>query len=675
MSPPPGPRSSFFAELQRRHVVRVAAMYGVAAWIIIEVTATTFPLLHLPEWWASVVVMLALLGFPVTVVLAWIFDLTPEGIRRTDAVGQPPIPIRMAGIRGAVVFIFPVILLLTIASWFGAGSDPARVAVASDTAKSIAVLPFANLSADPENAYFASGIHDEILTQLSRVAGLRVLSRTSVLGYAGSARRISDIAEELGVATVLEGSVQRDQSRVRVNVQLVNARTNEQIWSETYDRELTDVFVIQSEIAEKIAAALQVRLTERQRAQLAQAPTKDAEAYTFYLRAQDYYRRPDAEQGNLENAVLLYEEAIRRDPGFALAHAKLADAHGALYWFGYDPRPERLGWQMRAAEAAHRLAPDLPEAHEALGMYYYRARDYERALAEFETARAGLPGDPYLAARLGYVYRRQGRWPEAIQELETAASLNPRDADLHRDVAQTYHASARFAEADAAYRRSVALAPDYFRAAIRRGQLFIDWRGTSDTLRGSLGSLPRGRESEPSVAYARWYLAMLDRDFAGAARTIAEQPNAVLSSQEYYLPRPLLVGLAHARAGDRARALPALDSARLVLEAAVREVPSDHRRHLAFGRALAELGRREEAVAAGRHGLELLPVSRDAFQGPVIALDLAEIHLRTGDPDAALDLLESLPHTGFVTGHRLRLDPRWDALRDHPRFQRLQRSR
>lgn len=671
-------RGTLFNELRRRHVFRVVAMYGVAAWVVIQVTATTFPLLNIADRWASLVLMLCLAGFPVTVLLAWVFDLTPQGVQRTDDLEHRPIALPPVLPSWRAASLLAAALLLTtagVAWWAGSTSGAVSGPVAAvSLPKSIAVLPFENLSSDAENAYFAGGMHDELLTQLSRVAELKVISRGSVLGYANTAKTPREIAEELEVATLLEGSVQREGSRVRVTVRLVDAGTGGYLWSESYDRDLTDVLAIQSEVAEEIVAALQVNLTASERERLARAPTADAEAYTFYLQAQEYYRRPDAQRGNLENAVRLYEEAVRLDPGFALAFAKLADAHGALYWFGYDPTPERLQMQLASVQEALRLAPDLPEAHQAMGTYHYRARNYEAALASFEVARVGLPSDAYLAARTAYVYRRQGRWAEAVEQLETAVDLNPRDADLHRDLAQTYHAGARFSDADQAYRRALALTPDYFRSAIRRGHVILDWRGTTDTLRASLAALPTVRHAEATVGFARWYLAMVERDFDEAARIIAAHPEALFSSQEYFLPRSFLLGQAYARAGDpRARA--AFDSARVTLEAAVREVPTDNRRHLALGRVYAELGMNEQAVASGRLGMDLLGVDEDAFQGPVLALDLAEIYGRVGQADEAIALLESLPETGFVSGRRLRLDPRWDPLRADPRFERLVRER
>ena len=383
----------FLVELKRRKVYRVAVAYIVVAWVLIQVATQVLPFYEIPNWAVRLVITALVLGFPIAVILAWAYDITPSGIKRTE------------------------------------DAAPAGVAPAGRVPeKSIAVLPFENLSDDRENTFFADGVHDDILSSLAKIADLKVISRTSVQQYRTGARNLREIGEALGVAHVLEGTVRRAGNRVRVNAQLINARTDAHIWAETFDRELTDLFAIQTELAERIVKALQANLSPREMAGLQMPPTRDLEAYDLYVRARDLFRWSGIgdPHENGEKALPLLDQALARDPSFALAHYLASRIHGELFWFGYDKSWERLAKAKAAAETALRLQPDLGEGHLALAFYhYYSSRDYEAAIRELTLAQRSLPNESDVASALGVIERRRGRWEESILHLERARQLDP----------------------------------------------------------------------------------------------------------------------------------------------------------------------------------------------------------------------------------------------------------
>src|SRR5256884_3594371 len=409
--------SGFFEELRRRKVYRVAAAYIVAAGFIIQIASSTFPAWELPNWSLRLVVALLLIGFPIALILAWAYDVTPQGVRATPTTSAPGTHRR----RNLTMLIATGVVVSAAAGFFLLPRVSAR-----KIDKSIAVLPFENLSDEKENAYFADGMQDDILTNLSKIGDLKVISRTSVMSYRGSgARSAREIGKTLGVAALLEGSVRRIGNRVRVNVQLINADNDEHIWAEDYDRDLTDVFAIQTDLAQKISAILQAKLSPNEKARLDRRPTQDPNAYLLFIQGHDYANRPDMFSDTSLKAERLFEQATKLDPNFAAAFAGLSMVESWMY-HSFDPLPVRREKARDAANEALRLQPDLPEAHLALGFsYYYGDRDYERALAEFEIAKRGLPNEAQAYMAIGAIQRRQGRWAESTANLEKAAELDP----------------------------------------------------------------------------------------------------------------------------------------------------------------------------------------------------------------------------------------------------------
>ena len=426
--------TGFFEEVKRRKVYRVAAAYIIAAGGIIQLASATFPAWELPNWALRLVILLLLVGFPIALILAWAFDITPQGIRTTPDTVSP----RTRRRRNVIALVAAGAIMSTAAGFFLLP----RVA-AHKLDKSIAVLPFENLSDEKENAYFADGIQDDVLTNLSKISDLRVISRTSVMQYRGRPTNLRDIGKALGVSNILEGSVRRSGNKVRVNVQLIDANTDEHIWANDYDRDVTDVFAIQSDLAQSIAQALRAELSPGEKSQMTRKPTENGEAYLAFVQAHNLSCEIENHE-KLKQGEQLYQRAIDLDPNFALALARYSQLESWLVHDG-DRSAERRNKARSLAEQALQLQPDLPEAHLALGLsYYYGDNDYDAALREFEIAQRGLPNESEVYLAIGAIQRRQGKWAESTANLEKAASLNPKDTWPLQNLAFNYQMQRNF---------------------------------------------------------------------------------------------------------------------------------------------------------------------------------------------------------------------------------------
>ena len=593
------------------------------------------------------------------------------------AVSTPTSVTRLAHrvwLRPALVGFALVVVVgaaLVVGRWIG----PSPAGEPEHPRTAIAVLPFQNLSAEGPHAYFAGGLHDELLTQLAKVAALKVISRTSVMTYAGSPKTLKEIADELAVGTIVEGSVQVVGDRLRVNVQLIDATTDEHLWAESYDRTLDDAFAIQSEIAEQVVAAVGATLGWAEQEALAEAPTANAEAYQLYLQGQEYFRRPGYLRQNLEIAQQLYERALVLDSSFALAHAALSQVHGYMSWFAYDPSPERLVRQRAAAEIALRLAPELPQAHIAMGLvHYFGRRDWQAALAEYRIALQGLPNDAWLRAMIGYTHRRLGNWDQVLAAFAKATELDPRNAGLFNDLGGgTLNLVRRYPEAVEALTHALVLAPDLRVAAVLKGLVYVSWTGELDTLRAVLDGMPPDADLGAGGTAAVWRarLFLWDRK-PDSLLALLRGTGVVLGGQRFLEPTALYAGWGHELRGDATAARAAFDSALVLLDSIGTVLPEDWRVHAARGLALAGLGRRPEALREARWLQQSVVYREDAYAGASVALERARILAQSGESDAALDEIEQLlAGPGLLSVHRLRLHPRWDPLRSHPRFQRL----
>jgi TolB-like protein/Tfp pilus assembly protein PilF len=659
--------TGFFEEVKRRKVYRVAVAYIIVAGGVIQLASAAFPAWELPNWALRLVIVLLLIGFPIALILAWAFDVTSEGIRSTPSVAAP----RTHRRRNIIMLVATGVMASAIAGFFLLP----RVSSARKIDKSIAVLPFENLSDDKENAYFADGIQDDVLTNLSKIGDLKVISRTSVMPYRGKTSNVREIGKALGVATILEGSVRRIGNRVRVNVQLINAENDEHMWAEDYDRDLTDVFAIQTDLAQKIANELRAKLSQSERQQIERKPTENGEAYLAFVQAHNLQNAyEDFEK--LKQSEQLYERAITLDPNFALAFARYSQLESWILR-NFDRTPERREKSRSLAERALQLEPDLPEAHLARGFsYYYGDDNYDAALEEFEIAQRGLPNesDGYLA--IGAIQRRQGKWAASTANLEKAASLNPKDVWPLQNLVFNYQMLRNFDAANKAIDRALALNPTAFAPLEIKSRLAIAEKGdfsVAEKAFEALKSVPMTGEQRLKAAGGRADVFFLERKYKEGLQEAEKLPDDLLTSlpgalcNKYYL-----IGFARKCLHDEAGARAAFLKAKSAAEEQLKKSPDSADAHILLAKLLACLGEKDAAVSEAQRATELLPESKDAFGGPEISEGMAQVHATLGDNARAIEILDGLlsrPSTVTVQG--LKVNPLWDPLRNDPQFQAL----
>jgi TolB-like protein/class 3 adenylate cyclase/Tfp pilus assembly protein PilF len=544
--------------------------------------------------------------------------------------------------------------------------------------KSIAVLPFENLSDDKQNSYFTDGVQDEILANLARVADLKVISRTSVMLYkSGNPRNLREIGQQLGVAHVLEGSVQRSANRVRLTAQLVDARTDAHLWAETYDRDLADVFAIQSEIAKTIADHLQARLSPTEKIAIEQRPTSDLAAFELYSRAVvliDAVPLSQSPNENFPQAVTLLGQAIERDPAFALAYYQLAHAHDLLY--SLDHVPARLAAAEAAIQSLIRLRPNSGEEHLARAKHYYIVyRNYDHAREELKLAQKSLPNDPLPFLLAGFIDRRQSRWDESNKNLLRAIELDPqnRATTALQQIALSYECLRRYADAEKALDRVVALVPKNPAMRTSRTEIELHWHADPRPLISMIRAILAEDSREAGIIAGSWLqVSLCQRDFDGAERALAALPIDGCNQETIPFPRSWCEGVVARMRGDSTGARAAFANARNEMAKLLREQPAYAEALCALGMADAVLGNKEDAIREGRRAVELLPVTKDSIGGSLLVQYLALIYAWTGETDLALEQLNvatKLP--GYLSYGQLRLHPYWDPLRGDPRFQKI----
>jgi TolB-like protein/class 3 adenylate cyclase/Tfp pilus assembly protein PilF len=544
--------------------------------------------------------------------------------------------------------------------------------------KSIAVLPFQNLSDEKANAFFADGVHDEILTDLAKVADLKVISRTSVMQYKDAAtRNLREIAQQLGVAHVLEGTVQRAGGKVRVSAQLIDARTDAHEWAEKYDRPIGDVFTIQSEIAKTIADQLRAQISPREKAAMSQAATTNLAANQLYVQAKELEASgsldPNGKQKLLEAARLL-DEAVTLDPRFLGAYCLLSEVHLFLYFEGFDHTPARRELANTAIQNASQLQPDAGDVHLALARYAYRGfRDYDRARAQLDLARSTLPNNPEIYLLTGFIDRRQGRWTEAVHNFDRAVELDPRNLQLLQFAAHTYQGLRRYSDSSRLCERALNISPGYYVARLLLAEnLFVeraDLRQPRVLLSGILAE-------ERGAAEKMFSYALAERDRVAVTRALATfPPEGVRDPSDFLMPREWYEGLAARTFGDAATAKAAFTAAAAIVGEMVRDQPDYAAAWSALGLIHGNIERKEEAVSEGRRACELLPLSLDAWRAPILITNLAMIYVWIGDKDKAIEqLVIAAQVPNGVHYGELKLDPQWDPLRADPRFEKIAAS-
>ena len=674
--------SNFFAELKRRNVYKVAVAYAVASWLLIQVATQVFPFFEIPNWAVRLVVIILTIGFPIALILSWAFEITPEGIKRESEVeGDKSITHHTGRKIVALTIVLAAVAagLLAYQLW-----GPKRLATTQQNTpignsgpvseKSIAVLPFENLSDDKSNAYFTEGIQDEILTRLSKIAALKVISRTSTQKYKSAPDNLRDVGKQLGVAHVVEGSVQKIANAVHVNVQLIRAATDEHLWGESYNRKLDDVFGVEGEVASAIADQLNAKLSGNEQKAVTEKPTQNAAAYDAYLRALAIEHNSYNYEA-YSQAEHVYAYAVQLDPNFALAWARLGMIRSFLYFNAIDLARNNAGAVKEAADRAMKLAPEIGEAWIAQGSYRYRVlRDFQGAVEAYQEAQKRLPNSSLVYEYLGFVQRRLGRWSEAEANYKKAIELDPRDIQLLNSVGNEFYAYLRrFDDALAVVDRAIQLAPDDEVGHAGKAGLF-QASGRLEEAGRELARVPPDLTNDWIIG-TRLVQAFYERQFDEAIKIAERKINSVPPGQELdAFQKSFLVELGQCQEWSGQK-----DQARHTFERALHEIlptptsvviPDANGTPSTLAFAYAGLNEKEKALAQANRAIAAY--NDDAVSKPQAEITLAQIEAQFGDHDAAIAVL---PHLLEVPAGLniadLKLNPLWDPLRKDPRFQKL----
>src|SRR6059058_4566068 len=675
---------NFFVELKRRNVIRMAGLYLVGAWLVVQVAGTVLPMFGAPEWLPRTIVVLLAIGFVPAVIFSWVFELTPEGLKRDEDVAPEQSITPQTGRRMDRMIIVVLVLAL---GYFGFDKfvlTPRREAalVASAVpnesksvinAKSIAVLPFENLSSDKENAYFAEGIQDEILTRLSKIADLKVISRTSTQNYKSAPKNLPEIAKQLGVAHILEGSVQKSADAVRVNVQLIKAANDSHLWSDTFDRKLNDIFSVESEVSKTIAEHLRAKLTGQEEQIIAAKPTDNPQAYDAYLRGLAYTLKTGSTPANSLGAQKYLKEAVRLDPKFALGWALLSsvDASGYLTQ-SLQPTFALREEARKAAETALTLQPNLGEAVLAKGLYHYAClKDYDTAVRYFEQARQFLPNSSRIPYSLAYVTRRQGQWDQSESYFNEAERLDPRNVSLLTQHALSYKDRRLFPEAWRKLGQIVNITPDDVDTIVEKA-VIAQAEGDLPQASALLASVQPAAD-DTNALETQAYQSILERRPAQITSRLKEllaKPDPTLG---FYIGElRFWLGWTQDVVGDHDSAKESWREARSELESFLKEQPENHILLGDLALTNMSLGDKATALKLSERGMTVNPIEKDAVTGPASIEFFARVAAQAGEADraiAALQRLLSIPYSGPLgpgaplTPALLRLDPMFDPLR------------
>ena len=676
--------TNFFGELKRRNVIRATILYLGAVWALAQGISQLGPSVGAPEWATRWFLVAAGIGFPFWIAFSWFYEFTPEGLKRESEIDPAESITRHTGrkLDFAIIGVLAIAVVLLLTDRFVLRHGVNETTAVQIAEKSIAVLPFENLSSDKENAYFTDGVQDEILADLAKIADLKVISRTSVMQYrSGLARNLREIAQQLGVANVVEGSVQRSGNRVRVNAQLIDTRNDAHLWAQTYDRDLADVFAIQSEIAKAIADQLQAKLSPNEKKAIDRPPTNDVVAFDLCARAKNLIVTSSSSglnKADLLHAIELLNDAVARDPSFFDAYCQMADAHGQLYQAGLDHTPARLELSEAAVAAAARLRPDAGEMHLARARNFYQGhRDYDAALAELDLARQTLPNDARIYQLMGFIQRRQkGRYEESTRTLEHAIDLDPRNVlTLNQIATFNYTRLGRYSDAKSAWERLLAITPDDVTAQVGRDRVDLDWKAETQPLHQTIDLI---RATNPpalqSIADIWLLCALAERDAASATNALiaAGDKPINLSSEDVFFSRAFAETIIAQMKHDDAAAQTAFKAARVEQEKIVQADPNYGPAVCVLGLIDAGLGRKEEAIRQGRRGIELLPVEKDLPHGMDLIKYLAMIAAWVGDKDLACEQLAiALSGPSSLTYGELKLMPWWDPVRGDLHFEKI----
>jgi TolB-like protein/predicted Zn-dependent protease len=670
--------TSFLTELKRRNVIRMAGLYLVGAWLLVQVSSTVLPMFGAPDWLPRSIVILLAIGFLPALVFSWVFEMTPQGLKRDEDVMPEESIAPQTARRMDRMIIAVLVLALGYFAFDKFVLAPRRVSSPNGSSsginpKSIAVLPFENLSSDKENAYFAEGIQDEILTRLSKIAALKVISRTSTQKYKSAPENLRDVGQQLGVANLLEGSVQKIGNAAHINVQLIRVANDEHLWAESYNRKLDDIFAVEGEVATAIADQLNAKLTGSEKESLTIKPTSNPQAYDAYLRGLAFQGRVDGFQTNVVKSIEAFEEAVRLDPQFGLAWAQLVRADGLAY-INWDRTPQRRDATRQAVENAVKLTPTLAETLLAEGFYAsYVERDYETAKHHYETVRQRFPNNAVAAELLGALARRQAKWEDSQQYYKQAIELDPQNVFLLSDASLTDSGMRDVVSARKVLEHARDLSP--------QNSTVIGMLASTYQMTGDLAQAQALLDGVRSIDADSWYFQVMANNASflhnygpsiAMLKALLSKPEQLGNSLGDF--HEILADLER-HAGQTEAALQTYELARAAFEAALRQQTDNAEFISNLAWVEACLGNESKALDLARKAIALDPASRNSYTGPSHEETLARIEAHFGDRDHAIAAVQHLLTTPYgppvLTPALLRIDPDWDNLRGDPRFEKL----
>ncbi len=642
---------------------RVAGVYAVVAWVIIQIGEATFGALNLPPWALTFIIILLFTGFPIAIIFSWIFDRTPEGTIQIDEQDQNMKPMEkkkrtwlaLGGIAAGII-------LGILFAWVYSSNTVDKSGIND---KSIAVLPFTAFSTEEEDLFFADGIHDDILTQLAKITDIKVISRTSVMEYKNTTKKIKEIAKELNVKHILEGSVRRSGNKIRIISQLINADTDEHLWGETYDRDYADIFAIQSDVAKKIATALKATLTPEEIVYIEEKPTENMEAYDYFLKGK-YFWNTKTDHAGIQKAADMFDKATELDPYFTLAYVWASITHSRLFSvLEWDHTQARKELAKRALDKALALDPDHPKVRYAKGIYQdWCLKDITSALREYEIALKGEPNNQDITASLGVIYFKMGNWKKAEETILKAYELNPVGLTSAAYVGIYYLLQRQFDKADYYFSLGIRSNPEQEQYYYLKTHNYLLGYGDIKKARSLLKEAEINVPYPERLAYAQFLTEICARNFS----------KALGFAKEYKKEKPgfIFVGSTYFYMGEEKLAKEEFESLRVYYENKINEEPENAQYHSNLGQVYAYLGLKEKAINEGKRGTDLLPIAKDHADGPLYLENLSIIYILTGEYELALENIEYLlSHPGGLTKWTLRLYPVFDPLRDDPRFQKL----
>ena len=669
---------NFFSELKRRNVLRAAAFYAASAWLLVQIATQVFPFFHIAEWVVRWIVVAAAIGFPFAMMFSWLYEWTPHGLQRESEVAPNESVTRESGKKLnrwiIAILVLAVVLLLTNQFVLHRDEKRADIApVAEISAKSIAVLPFENLSSDKENAYFADGIQDEILTRLSKIAALRVISRTSTQKYKSAPDNLREIGKQLGVSNLLEGSVQKSGNAVHVSVQLIRVATDEHLWAESYNRKLDDVFGVEGEVATAIADQLNARLSQSEQKAVTAKPTQNTAAYDSYLRGLALQGRVDDLTTNWSKSAEAFAEAVRLDPEFAVGWAQLCRQESLVYNV-VNHSPDRQAAARKALDNAMKLGPDLVETKIARGWYQcYVEANYDAAKASFEEVRRQYPNNSSVSEALAAVLRRQGQWDESRSLFDQAIELDPRNVFLLANAALAGLETRDPAYTQKYMRRALDLSPQN---ATLVSQLAASYQMSGDIKQAQtvLDSV-QPRDGDTFYFGILAYNSILLRNYQPAIATLQSHLKNLQATDSFFPSCENFLADLQRHSGDMPTATMIYRKAKADAEELLRAQPNNADLLATLAWSETWLGDKSAALKHAQEAVVLMPASKEPRVGPSYEDTLARIEAQVGEKDAAITALQHLLVTSYsspvVTPALLRLDPDWDNLRGDPRFQKL----